>query len=429
MLLDPIGTVTHAWREFGDVVGLRFGPPPFRLYGTLVVVPEHLAHVLQENQQNYVKAVTYEPLRYFLGDGLLTSEGDRWRRDRRLAQPLFHRSATAALAPVMVAAAARLAEDLGAEADRGTTTDLAGYFTRATLEIAAECFFGAGVDEGVGDIGAAMDTLLRFAIFMVPFPTWLAELPVGPARRARAAMATLDALCYGLIAKARAREDPADDLLSRLLAARGEDGEAMSDQAVRDHALTFLLAGHETTAGALAWTIALLAENPDARAAVEEEVDRVVGGRLPGVEHLPDLPYTRAVIAESLRLYPPAWIIERNALGDDQVGAWSIPAGSVVMIPIWLLHRHPDLWPDPARFDPGRFLGEDLPGGHRFAYLPFGGGGRVCIGAEFARTELALVLAALLGRFRFELVDGFPEAEPLITLRPKGGMRVRVHRR
>jgi cytochrome P450 len=423
MLREPFPYLLRTWAEYGDVVGYRL--LTMRMY--LVVHPDGVSRVLHENHRNYSKAnLDYAMLKQLLGEGLLTSEGPHWLRQRRLMQPVFQRQKIAAFGPIMTAGALEMLEGWSAYAMDGRPFDVAAEMTRLTLRIVARALFSVDISATADTISTAMtvanEHFGRFSLLtaFIPF------LPTPENLRFRAAVRTLDRVVRDMIGQRRREGIDKGDLLSMLLAARDEQsGEAMDDTQVRDEVMTLMLAGHETTANALAWTWYLLACNPDAEARLHTELREVLGERPPSIEDLPRLAYTRMVIEESMRLYPPAWGISRTPLEDDEIGGYLIRKGSIVMLSQYLTHRHPAMWKDPERFDPLRFSPDRTEDPPRFAYFPFGGGPRLCIGNIFALAEAQLVLAAVAQRYRLRLVPGHPvELQPLVTLRPRYGIRV-----
>lgn len=421
---DALGTFAADFHAHGDVIGYRFGP----IRALLLAHPEHVQHVLMANQANYdKKVISYQRMKTLLGEGLLTSQGRFWQRQRRIAQPAFNHRRIVSFAGAMV----RAAEETSAAWSAGgeDTVDVHREMMRLTLRIAAETLFGADVSSDAAAVGRALNAVLadfnERLYALLPLPEWI---PTPANRRLVRAKRTLDELVLRIIAERRHSSARPDDLLTRLMEARDQEtGETMTDRQLRDESMTMLIAGHETTAGALAFTWYLLAKHPDVARRLRAELDDVLGGRPPAAEDLSDLPYTKAVIEESMRLYPPAWVVERRAIRDDAVGGFKIPARTVVMTSSWVTHRHPDFWDDPERFDPDRFL----PGAprlkHRFAYYPFGGGPRVCVGGAFAMLEARLVLATLAQRHELDLIPGDRlELDPNVTLRPRAGLRMTV---
>ncbi len=391
----------------------------------LISSPAGVNHILAENNKNYGKQTRgYASLRYVLGNGLLTSEGDFWKRQRRIAQPAFHRSRIASFAQTMVRAASDAAARL--EARKGEVIDVHEEMMRLTLRIVGETLLGHDPSEEASEVGSALSFLIsmvaertsRLLFFGRPI------LPTPENFRILRSLKTLTDVVERIIAERRKK--PGDDLLSMLMEAKDETtGESMDDRQLRDEAMTVFLAGHETTANALTWTFLLLSRYPAALRELRAELATVLGGRAPAMEDLPKLRFNRMVIEESMRLYPPAWIIARSANGADEIGGYEIPAGSIVFVSPWIVHRHPKLWDDPEGFDPHRFSSEKaLPKG---AYFPFGGGPRLCIGNSFAMMEAELVLATLAQRVKFELQPGHRVVpDPGITLRPRYGMKMLV---
>ncbi len=411
-------------RQYGELVYLRVGPQ--HIY--LVSDPAAIKDVLVTNQAQFKKSRMLERARMLLGDGLLTSEGELHKRQRRLVQPAFHRERLAGYAAIMSERAAQCRERWTA----GEHLDISREMMRLTLAIVARALFSANVDSEADEIGAALTEVFgMFETILLPFSEWIEKLKLPPMRRFYRARERLDATIYRLIAERRAHDDTHDDttdtgdLLSMLLAARDEDdGGGMTDQQVRDEALTLFVAGHETTAVAAAWAWYLLSQNPEAEMRFHAEIDQVLGGKLPGLEDLPRLRYTEGVFAETLRLYPPAWAVGRRTLGDYRLGEFTIPAGAIVLMSPYAVHRDPRWFPDPLKFFPDRWLTEDSTR-PKFSYFPFGGGARVCIGERFAWTEGILLLATIAQRWRLRLEPGHRvETRPLITLRSKHGIRM-----
>ena len=396
---------------------------------------EYVKRILLDNLANYPKSATYRNnLRPFLGDGLLISEGDFWKRQRRLAQPAFHLRRLKALAAAMASASARMSEGW----QHGKVIDVMSAMNAVTMEMVATTLFGADVRGDIGAVGEAMNVLgeetgrIRASAFFE-----LPEFITRPrSRRFSDAVATLDAIVNRVVAQRRAEMDGGgaahDDLLSMLLEARDEDtGEGMTDKQLRDELVTLFLAGHETTAIALTWTFHLLGVNPAAELKLQSEVDAVLGARAaPTFDDLEHLPYARMVAEEAMRLYPPAYVFSRRAAADDQLGPWHIPGGAHIIISPYALHRRPDYWTDPDAFRPERFASGAPSGRPKHAYLPFGGGPRICIGNSFAMMEHAIVLATAVHRWRLEPIPGHEvRTEPRITLRPRGGLPMRLMQR
>jgi cytochrome P450 len=422
---DPLGLLRDGFREHGDVVRLRFGTTR----ALLLAHPDHIGHVLHDNHRNYDKHnVDYALLRRLLGNGLLTSDGEFWHRQRRLIAPMFHRQRVAGFCNVMVNSTLEMLERWDALAQSGQPFDVVAEMTRLTLAIVAKALFSADVSDDAEAIGAALTEVNRqLGEFSLLDMFWM--IPTPRKRRFRAAVQTLDEVVGKIIDARRRATFRNEDLLSMLLDAVDEEtNKGMTPRQVRDEVLTLLLAGHETTANALAWTWYLLAQNPAAEDNLHDEIARTLGERAPGAPDLPQLCYTRMVIEESMRLYPPAWAISRNAIGEDEIGSYRVRPRTNIIICSFVTHRHPSFWEEPERFDPERFLSERTAGRPDFAYLPFGGGPRICIGNTFAMTEAQLVMTTIAQRYRLRLVPGHPvELYPLITLRPRHGIRMTLH--
>ncbi len=417
---DPLQVIWRAFRACGDVAQIRVGPK--RLY--FLASPDHARHVLVDHVDNYTKATRGQLLlKQILGDGLLTSEGDTWKRQRRIANPAFQRRAIAGFAETMARDTAALADTWASVSGE---IDVAAEMNRLTLRIAGETLFSQDVRDA--PVGQALDVVMEEFLRLVTMPSpALLYLPTRRNRRYRAALSTLDDVVRGIISKRRESgaeaEDLPPDLLQLFMAARdAETGEGMSDSQLRDEVLTMLLAGHETTANALAWTLHMLSLHPQVADRIAEEVTAVLGDRAPDAGAARSLPYTLAVVREGMRLFPPAWVESRAAVRDDVIDGYRVPAGSFLFISQSVLHRHPGYWRDPEAFLPERFLEPD-PGRPGTAYIPFGAGKRKCIGAHFALMEAVIVLAVLARRFRFEAVPGAPvDAVASVTLRPKSGI-------
>lgn len=420
---DPAGFLEKIARQYGDVVYIPLG----RQHIYCISHPDAIRDVLVTQQNKFKKSRMLERARVLLGDGLLTSEGEHHRRQRRLVQPAFHRDRLAGYGAVMAERTAFVRDQW----QSGRPFDVLQEMMRLTLAIVAKTLFSTQVDSEADEIGTALTEVFSlFEIILMPFSELLEKLPLPAVRRFKRARKRLDETIYRLIAERRASGIDAGDLLSMLLLASDEEGSGgMSDEQVRDEALTLFLAGHETTADALTWAWYLLSQNPEAEAAFHAELDRVLAGRLPSFEDLPQLRYTESAFAEALRLYPPAWGIGRRALEDFPIGDFVIPARSVVLMSPYVVHRDPRWFPDPLAFSPERWLAEDS-SRPKFAYFPFGGGARVCIGERFAWMEGTLLLAAIGQRWRLRLEPGHRvETHARITLRPKHGMRMVAERR
>ncbi len=418
---DPLGFLLRMAADYGDVARYRLGNVTFHQ----VNHPDGAQRILQDNHHNYIKGDLFDILRQFAGYGLFTSEGELWLRQRRLMQPAFHRRRIAGFGEIMTGRTLDMLARWQRRPDPGQPLDIAEEMTGLTMAIIAETMFGAQVEEEVQRVSEAIGVLLadinfRFQVPFYPALRW----PTLRNRRSLAAMRTIDDVVQGIIDERRRSGEDGDDLLAMLMEARDEEtGQAMSDKQLRDEVVTVFVAGHETTAVALTWAFSLLAQHRDAEARLHAEVDAALAGRPPTVADVPNLAYTRMVIDETLRLYPPAWITNREAVADDVVCGFRIPAGAAVAISPYVLHRLPAWWPDAERFDPERFAADAPHDRPRFAYMPFGGGPHQCIGNSFALLEATLILAAVAQRYRLRLPAGAVVApKPQSTLRPAGGM-------
>jgi cytochrome P450 len=430
MLRDPLSWLEQVVADHGDLVALPLPRTPVLLVNT----PAGAGRVLRENHPNYTKqTVQYGALSLVTGAGLLTSDGPGWRRHRRVVQPAFHHAGLERVAEATVEAAQGLRRRWDA-AGPGTALDADAATMETMLEVVGRSLFADDLAADSQRVVAAVDEALRLVLARARSP--LAGLvpsrvPTPSRRRLRRAVATLDEVCAQIVR--RRREEPArpaapdcpaspeqtgNDVLSALL------GSGLDDREIRDELVTLVIAGHETVASCLVWTLHLLATDQQAQKHLHAELDEVLAGRTPGWSDVRALVRTRAVIDESLRLYPPAWVISRRAVGADEIDGVAVPAGTLVLISPWLLHRRAQEWPDPRHFDPDRFLTPSAGSGRRDGYLPFGAGPRLCIGREFARTEATLVLAALLRdrAVRHPVDAPEPEVDALVTLRPRGGL-------
>ena len=435
--LPWVGILPRLWRDrplqffldatlrYGDVVRLEMGPHPV----FLVTHPNDVQRVLQENNRNYRKG--YESVAPVLGNGLVTSEGEVWLRQRRLMQPAFHRSRIAAMAETMTRVTAATLERWEQVAERGEPLDVAQEMMRLTQQIIVQTMFGLHIPADPDRVGRAFDAALAFMnqFFVMPIDA-LRRLPTPGNLRFQRAIRFLDKLIYRMIEERRAEGGQHDDLLSMLVHARDEEtGEGMSERQLRDEIFTIYLAGHETTANGLAWTWYYLSKHPELRRRLEAEVEQSLGGRTPTAEDARSLPYARMLFDETLRLMPPAWMFARRSIEGDELGGYPIPADATVMLSPYVTHHRPDLWDNPEGYDPERFAPGADEGRAKYAYFPFGGGPRLCIGNNFAFMEAQLILAMVAQRFHLDLVPGQtiqPKAiatlqapRILMTLRPR----------
>jgi len=423
---DPLGYLERVVARYGDLVAFPMPRTPV----LLVNDPAAARHVLQDNHPAYGKqTIQYTALSAVTGSGLLTSDGEAWRARRRLVQPAFHRATLDRVAVESVAAADRLrtawlppgtTEPVPVDADRGVQA--------AMLEVLGRTLFDADLAPVGGRVVAAVDQALRVVVGRARSP-----LPAGwptPSRhRLRRAVATLDEVCRELVSRRREAGLALDDAdLLALLLRSADEAADLCDGDLRDELVTLVIAGHETVAACLTWSLYLLARHREVQHQVHDELDGVLDGRCPSWADLPRLALLRACVDEALRLFPPAWVLTRQALEADEIGSLDVPAGTLVIISPWLLHRRAASWSEPGRFDPRRFLGESSTTLRAGAYLPFGAGPRLCIGREFALVEAVLVLATLLRDSEVTLPPSMPDprVEALVTLRPRGGMPLLV---
>lgn len=419
---DPLTFFMEIACRYGDVAGLRL-----LNFRTIVVNhPDYIEDMLVTNARKYTKGRVLRANRRVFGEGLLTSEGDFWLRQRRLAQPAFHRARIAAYASTMVEYTERFVQ----EWKHGEERDAHQEMLRLTLQIVGKTLFDADVERDTQDVGKSLELLLeiganfRRAIFV---PEWL---PIPANLRVRRAVGQIEKVLYRIIAEKRASGRDSGDLLSMLLAAQDEDGSRMTDKQLRDEAITLFLAGHETTANTMAWTWWLLAQNPAVEAKLHDELHAVLGGRAPGLDDLPKLAYAGHVITEALRLYPAAWGLARLTTEEHEIAGYTVRKGMGVACSQWVVHRDPRWYDAPEEFRPERWGGDFAKRLPRFAYFPFGGGPRQCIGNTFALMEAALLLATIARKFRLRLVPGHavtPFAS--LTLRPRHGIRVTLEAR
>lgn len=411
--------------RYGDISYFRLGPQPAFFFNH----PDYIKEILVTNHQNFMKGLALQRAKRLLGEGLLTSEGEFHRRQRRLAQPAFHRARIASYADVMTTYAFQTSQGWS----DGLTLDMSEEMMRLTLGIVGKTLFDADVVSDAQEVGEAMTVVMDlFNTITVPFFDLLQKLPLPMFRRFDDAKLRLDAIIYRLIEERRRSGQDRGDLLSMLLLAQDTEGDGgqMTDAQLRDELMTIFLAGHETTANALTWTWYLLSQNPEVETKLHKEVDEVLDGRLPAFEDVTRLKYTEMVLAESMRLYPPAWAIGRMALNDFEIGGYVVPRKSLVLMSQFVMHHDPRYFPEPLRFDPERWTPEAREIRPQFSYFPFGGGPRRCIGEGFAWMEGVLLIACLAREWQMRLVPNHPvELKPVITLRPKHGMRMIVTRR
>lgn len=422
---DVLGLFMRAMTEAGDRVRVRLGP----VNAYFLFNPDDIERVLVTEAHKATKTTRgYRKLRLVMGQGLVTSDGDFWLRQRRIAQPAFARKSLTGFADTMAEAAEELVEAWAAPAAAGQTVDVATAMHRVTLKIAGLTLFSADLTAEAKVVGDALNAVLdRFKGLVTSAMPWPEYLPTPANFRFWRAKRTLDTTVRRIIAERRASGDPGTDLLGMLMATRDADtGETMSDEQLRDEAVTMLMAGHETTANALAWMLYLLSGHPEIARKVEAEVDTVLGDRRPGLGDYKALAYTLQVVREAMRVYPPVWAVARMANEDIDLGDGVIPKGGYIMLAQYAVHRNPRLWDNPEAFDPDRF-GPDQPAPGRYAYFPFSRGKRQCIGDRFAEIEAVILLATFVRRYRFALEPGHPIVmDPSVTLRPRYGLPMKL---
>jgi cytochrome P450 len=421
---DTLGFIERA-KNYGDVVRMRF------LYLTVHFLydPNHIEYVLSTNARNFIKSRSLRSpfFKRLVGKGLLTSEGEVWKRQRRLAQPAFHRQRISAYGDVMVEYTQRMLSTW----KPGEVRDIHRDMMRLALEIVVKTLFNADVSNDADKVGDVLSRLVK------PFASqatlkWIADnrLPTPTHRSFNHDANEIDAIVYRIIEERRTSGVDQGDLLSMLLAAHDEDGSQMTDRQLRDEVMTLFLAGHETTALTLSWAWYLIAHNPEVEQKFHQELDQVLGGRAPTAEDLMQLKYTEMIAKESMRLYPPAYGVGREALEDCEIGGFRIPRGSQVFMFQWVTQRDPRFFPEPDEFKPERWTEDFVSALPKYAYFPFGGGPRICIGNYFAMMEVVLLMATIGQRFRFSLVQDQPvDLFPAMSLRPKEGIKVLVEAR
>ncbi len=426
LLSDPLEFMVRLQRHYGDLVKLALGK--HTMY--LATHPDMLKRITQENWKNYIKR--YPTMDEILGQGLVTSNGEHWLRQRRLMQPAFHHQRITRMADVMVEEAERMLARWEGYARNGRPFEVQEEMMLLTQQIIVRTMFSSSLSDAEAHaVGKAFNDTLNWAAgqqfrLLQPPRSW----PTPGNLAYRRNLALLERTVYRLIDERRQQQGEHDDLLEMLVTARdAETGEQMSPQQIRDEVMTIFLAGHETTAGTLSWILHLLSHHGDAERKLRAEYASVLGGRNPTPADLPNLPYSRMVIDETLRLYPPTWILSRVLVGPDKLGDYELPAGATVALSPYVTHRHPAFWPNPESFDPERFRPEEAERRHKFAYVPFLAGPRQCIGNNFALMEMQIVLPMILQRFHVSAVPGYPvRPMPKATLRPGPQVWVEVRR-
>lgn len=425
---DPLGMLERTFRNGGDFVHLRMGPRHIYVLNH----PDLIKQVFHDDASHFIKGFGYDKLEPILGKGLLTSEGEFWRRQRKLAQPAFHRQRLEGYARVMTEFTEKKIQEWG-RTGGSDILSIGREMMKLTLGIVGKTLLGTDVAGEADRIGPIVTALTVEANFRITSLNPLrGKLPTPANRRFKQQALVLKELVLGIIREKRASGQDTGDLLSMLILAKDADThEQMTDQQLLDEVMTIFLAGHETTANALSWIWVLLSQNPSEEKKLHDELDRVLGGRIPTFADLPALSYVKQVVEEALRVYPPAWLISREVVTPVKLRGYEVVPGEIMIIAPWILHRHPAYWKDPEVFRPERFAEEGeaslVP---KYGYIPFGGGARVCIGNQFALMEMQLVVATIAQKFRLRLSAGQSlKPEPMITLRPPEGLKMEVIRR
>jgi cytochrome P450 len=423
----PFGFYRDVWQEYGDIATASIGPMQF----LVLARPEHIQHVLIKNPDKYIKGISHEKLRTAIGDGILTLEGERWLRQRRLMQPTYTPKNVRQFADIMTEESQALINRWQSELPTNAVVDINQEMVRVTIKVISRAVFGLDIDDGFNDAAQSLYTLLEYtsqsSISMVDVPLFI---PTPRNRQLKKAQRYLRDFLMNII-ESRRMHGLQDDLLSMLMTSRDADtGEFMSDDELHDEVLITFFAGHETTASLLTWTSYLLSLNPDVEAKLHAELDNVLAGRVPTQEDVPKLSYTRMVLDEALRLYSPVPIMARDAAEDDEIGGYPVAKGTMVVLLPYATHRHPEFWEKPSEFYPEHFLPEAVAARPRYAYLPFGSGQRICIGLHFAQLEATLLLADIAQRFRFRLAAPHDGAfEYIGVARPAKPIMMRLERR
>lgn len=424
---NPLGFFEGNRQKFGDIYEARLS----RFITSYVFCkPEYVKHILVDNAKNYKKSFAYDFLKRSLGNGLVTSEGDFWLRQRRIAQPAFHREKLANLTQTMLNSINEMLAKWETYKTRQQPFDITEEMMSLTSDIAAKSLFSSDIStikekviNCINNLNLCISNMLK-----TPFAGTLSWLPTKNNRLFEANQKEFNEIIYGIINNRRKTTETYHDLLQMLLEAKDEEtGEMMNDLQLRDEVMTIFAAGSETSSNALAWAMLLLLSNPEKKEKLKQEIKQVLGDRIPQITDIPSLTYTNQIIQETLRLYPPAWIVGRGAQKDDEVDGYQIRKGTQIVMPTWVIHRHPDLWENPNEFQPERFENEQVKARHKYAHFPFGGGPRFCIGNNFAMMEMTLALSMIFQKFDFELLSKQEiKPEPMVTLRPAEAINIKI---
>lgn len=423
---DVVTSNVNLWRTYGDVARVQVGPMVIHQ----IVRPEHIRHVMVSNMENYPKGRSHDKLRIALGNGILTSDGPFWNRQRKLMQPTYTPKGVAVYADIMVDATEKMVSGWQNRPKDGAPLVINDEMMRFAMTVISRSMFGVDISASFTEAGEALLGILEYvasgsASFIDP-PLFV---PTIKNRRFKQAIATIDNFLYAIIDE-RMQKPPAEDLLSLLISAKDDEGKSMDRKQLRDEVLITFFAGHETTAALMTWTFVMLSKNPLVREKLHAELDTVLNGRTPTLADVPNLTYTRMVLDEALRLYSPVAVMARDPLADDEIDGYHIPAGSLVTITPYITHRHPEFWHNPEAFAPERFTPEAIAKRPRYAYYPFGAGSRVCIGQHFAQLEAILALATIAQRFELQLLPGLNvQPEFVGTMRPNGDVLMALQAR
>jgi cytochrome P450 len=421
---DTVAAIVGGWRKYGDTVHFRGVGPFFPIY--LFTHPDHIKYVFQDNFRNFRRNdFLRKKFMMVVGNGLVVAEGESWTRQRKLAQTAFQSARLNPLGPAMTKTTDETLAKWREHAAKNEPIEIQSEMMHLILGILMRTLFGTETTGEAADVERSVAAQAKYLNDRLSSPVDIPEnAPIPVQKRFLAARNTLNSIVDDVIAERRRTGEDKGDLLSILLQARDEEtGDLISDEQARDEIKTLLIAGHETTATTLGWTFYLLSKHPEIEDRLRAELDEVLGDRAPTAEDVPNLKYTTMVLYESLRLYPPLWIVSRMPIEEDVIGGYDVPLGTSMIICSYLTHRHPEFWDNPEGFDPERFTPDAMKARHRYAYIPFGGGPRGCIGFPFAMMEMPLVLARVLQEFRLRLVPGYPSGQPesAISLRQRHG--------
>jgi cytochrome P450 len=423
MVSDMLGLFTNTTREYGGIAQFKLLNKSY----LLVTNPDYVKYILQDNYKNYIRGKSVETGRVLLGNGLPLIDGEFWLRERRMLQPAFHRERLGKLTNTVTNVIDTFMQDWDGKVKNNQPLDLDDEMMRLTLTVIIKSMFSAKIDDKIHSLSHAFNVASKFMLWRSQ-QMWAPPLSVPIPRNVEynRALKILNDTIYPLITESR--KNPKDDLLGMMLETRDADtGEGMTDRQARDEVVTIFFAGHETTAATMAWAFYLLSEHPEIEERMRAEVKKILNGRLPTFTDLPKFVYMQQAINEVLRLYPAAYLFAREALVDDTIDGYSVPANTLIFISPFVTHRDPKYWPDPERFDPDRFMPDQAASRPRHVYFPFGEGPHVCIGNNFAVMEMQLILAMALQRFRLRLIPNHPIAfKPEATLRPKYGMKMTI---